>query len=261
MSIKEDIQTVFAKDPAARTVWEVILCYPGLHAIWMHRISHFFWTHHLFFLARFTSHLSRFLTGVEIHPGARIGRRFFIDHGMGVVIGETAIVGDDVVMYMGTVLGGTSLEKRKRHPTIEDGVVIGAGSIILGPITVGKRAKIGAGSVVVRNVPPGATMVGVPGRMAKSERPSTRIDLDHGNLPDPMLRIVSRLLDRQNRLEERLRFLERILFQTEDKKIHSGLVKEEKIRKALSGKEMQFKLTGEYGRAFAPIRVNSNPHR
>src|SRR5271157_3014466 len=190
MSIREDIQTVFAKDPAAKTVWEVVFCYPGLHAVWLHRMSHFLWTHNLFFLARFSSHISRFLTGVEIHPGAKIGRRFFIDHGMGVVIGETAEIGNDVLMYMGTVLGGTSLEKVKRHPTIEDDVVIGAGSIVLGPITVGRGAKIGAGSVVVRSVPPGATVVGVPGRIAEPECPTTRTDLDYGNLPDPMLRVV-----------------------------------------------------------------------
>ena len=198
MSIREDIQTVFAKDPAAKTTLEVITCYPGLHAIWMHRISHFLWTHKLFFFARLSSHVARFLTGVEIHPGAKIGRRFFIDHGMGVVIGETAEVGDDVLMYMGTVLGGTSLNKAKRHRTIEDRVVIGAGSIILGPITIGKGAKIGAGSVVVRPVPAGATVVGVPGRIAEPQCPATGTDLNYANLPDPMLRVVSRLLDRQN---------------------------------------------------------------
>src|SRR5660398_229807 len=147
MSIREDIQTVFAKDPAARTTLEVITSYPRMHAIWMYRISHFFWPHKLLFLARLNSHIPRFLTGVEIHPGAKISKRLFIDHGMGVVIGETAEVGDDVLMYMGTVLGGTSLEKVKRHPTIEDCVVIGAGSSVLGPITVGTGAKIGAGSV------------------------------------------------------------------------------------------------------------------
>jgi serine O-acetyltransferase len=233
MGIAEDIRTVFAKDPAAKTVWEVVACYPGLHAIWMHRISNFFWRHKLFFLGRFTSHLARFLTGVEIHPGAKIGRRFFIDHGMGVVIGETAEVGNDVLMYMGTVLGGTSLEKKKRHPTIEDGVVIGSGAIVLGPITVGKGAKIGAGSVVVRSVPAGATVVGVPGRIAEPECPSTTTDLDYGNLPDPMLRVVSRLLDRQNRLEEKLRTLERSMPWPEAEKIKADLAKEEVIREAL----------------------------
>ena len=233
MSIREDIQTVFAKDPAAKTVWEVVTCYPGLHAIWIHRISHFFWMHRLFFIARLTSHVARFFTGVEIHPGAKIGRRLFIDHGMGVVIGETAEVGDDVLMYMGTVLGGTSLEKKKRHPTIEDGVVIGSGAIVLGPVTVGKGAKIGAGSVVVRSVPAGATVVGVPGRIAEPECPSTKTDLDYGNLPDPMLRVVSRLLDRQNRLEEKLRTLERSLPGPEAEKIKASLAREEVIREAL----------------------------
>ncbi len=233
MSIREDIHTVFAKDPAARTVWEILLCYPGLHAIWMHRISHYLWKHNLFFLARFTSHLARFLTGVEIHPGAKIGRRFFIDHGMGVVIGETAEVGDDVPMYMGTVLGGTSLAKKKRHPTIGDGVVIGAGSIVLGPVTVGKGAKIGAGSVVVRNVPPEATVVGVPARFAESKRPSIKTNLDHANLPDPMLLLVSRSLDRQNHLEERLKCIESALLLPEGQKILSDLIKEGEIKKAL----------------------------
>src|SRR5512136_1598284 len=233
MGFREDIRTVFAKDPAARSIWEVVTCYPGLHAIWMHRISHFFWMHRLFFLARLTSHIARFLTGVEIHPGATIGKRFFIDHGMGVVIGETAEVGDDVLMYMGTVLGGTSLEKKKRHPTIEDGVVIGSGAIVLGPITVGRGAKIGAGSVVVRSVPAGATVVGVPGRIAEPECPATTTDLDYGNLPDPMLRVVSRLLDRQNRLEDRLRSLQKALPWPEAERIKASLAKEETIREAL----------------------------
>jgi len=233
MSIREDIQTVFAKDPAARSTLEVITCYPGLHALWMHRMSHFLWRHRLFFLARLNSHISRFLTGVEIHPGARIGKRFFIDHGMGVVIGETAEVGDDVLMYMGTVLGGTSLDKVKRHPTIEDGVVIGAGSIILGPITIGKGAKVGAGSVVVRSVPPGATVVGVPGRIAEPECPATRTDLNYANLPDPMLRVVSRLLDRQNRLEDRLRSMEKALPGPEAEILKARRAREDEIREAL----------------------------
>jgi serine O-acetyltransferase len=233
MSIIEDIRTVFAKDPAAKSTLEVITCYPGLHAIWMHRISHFLWTHKLFFLARLSSHFARFLTGVEIHPGAKIGKRFFIDHGMGVVIGETAEVGDDVLMYMGTVLGGTSLDKVKRHPTVEDRVVIGAGSIILGPITIGNGAKIGAGSVVVRSVPAGATVVGVPGRIAEPECPATGTDLNYANLPDPMLRVVSRLLDRQNRLEERLRSLQKAMPGPEAEMLVARMKKEEEIREAL----------------------------
>ena len=231
--IREDIACVFDRDPAARTTWEVITCYPGFHALLIHRLAHAFWRVKLRWLARFTSHVSRFLTGIEIHPGAKIGRRVFIDHGMGVVIGETAEVGDDVLMYMGTVLGGTSLEKKKRHPTVEDGVVIGAGSIVLGPVIVGKGAKIGAGSVVVRSVPPGATIVGVPGRLAETERSSIRMNLDHGNLPDPMQRLVSKLLDRQNQLEERLIGLESALLGPEGQKILSDLAKESEIRKAL----------------------------
>ena len=233
MSIREDIQTVFAKDPAARTVWEVIFCYPGLHAIWMHRIAHCLWMHKLFFLARFVSHLARFITGVEIHPGAKIGRRFFIDHGMGVVIGETAEVGDDVLMYMGTVLGGTSQDKIKRHPTLEDDVIVGAGSILLGPITVGRGAKIGAGSVVVKSVPTGATVVGVPGMIAGSEVPRSTVDLNHGKLPDPMLMIMSRLLERQNKLETRLRSLEKILTFQDMEQIQADIAKEEALRKDL----------------------------
>jgi serine O-acetyltransferase len=204
--IKEDIQTVFAKDPAAKTAWEAICCYPGLHAIWLHRIAHLLWRRRLLFLGRLLSHVNRL---IEIHPGAKIGRRFFIDHGMGVVIGETAEIGDDVLMYQGVVLGGTSLEKTKRHPTIGDGVVIGTGATVLGPIIVGRGARIGAGSVVVKPVPARATVVGVPARIAgpeEVERP--KVDLEHGKLPDPVLRAISESLDRQSRLEERVQQLE-----------------------------------------------------
>jgi serine O-acetyltransferase len=210
--IREDIQTVFAKDPAARTIWEVLFLYPGLHAIWMHRLAHFLWQHKRLFLGRFVSHVNRWLTGVEIHPGAHVGRRFFIDHGMGVVIGETAEIGDDVLMYQGVVLGGTSLEKTKRHPTIGNNVVIGAGATVLGPISVGDDARVGAGSVVIKSVPAGATIVGVPGRMAgpkRSERPGA--DLEHGRLPDPVVRTLSQALSQQSRLEERVQELERAL--------------------------------------------------
>jgi len=210
--IREDIETVFAKDPAAKTVWEVVCCYPGLHAIWMHRLAHLLWQHKLLFLGRLVSHLNRWLTGVEIHPGATIGRRFFIDHGMGVVIGETAEIGDDVLMYQGVVLGGTSLDKTKRHPTIGNNVVIGAGATVLGPITVGDDARIGAGSVVIKPVPAGATIVGVPGHVAGPKRSEKRgADLEHGRLPDPVLRTLSEVLDRQGRLEERVRELEGVL--------------------------------------------------
>ncbi len=161
INFKEDIETVFKKDPAAKSILEVIFCYPGLHAIWLYRIAHFFWNKRLYFIARFISHITRFLTGVEIHPGAKIGRRFFIDHGMGVVIGETSEIGDDVLIYQGVVLGGTSLEKKKRHPTVGNNVVIGAGAIILGNIKIGDRARIGAGSVVLKDVPPDTTVFGV----------------------------------------------------------------------------------------------------
>ena len=212
--MQEDVATVFAKDPAARTIWEVVLCYPGLHAIWLHRVAHRLWQHGLRFPARWLSNVSRFLTGIEIHPGARIGRRFFIDHGSGVVIGETAEVGDDVLMYQGVVLGGTSLEKHKRHPTIGNRVVIGAGAILLGPMTIGDQAKVGAGSVVIKSVPAGTTVVGVPGRVVSSmRREKPRVDLDHGELPDVVSRLIEESLERQSRLEERMRELERMLAQ------------------------------------------------
>ncbi len=207
-TLREDIATVFAKDPAARTIWEVLFCYPGLHALWLHRLAHFLWTHGLKFLGRLISHLNRFLTGVEIHPGARIGRRCFIDHGMGVVIGETAEVGDDVLLYQGVVLGGTSLQKTKRHPTIGNRVVIGAGAIVLGPITVGDDARIGAGSVVIKPVPAGATVVGVPARLAGPREPSELATLEHGQLPDPVIQALSQVLERYAQLESRVRTLE-----------------------------------------------------
>ncbi|MGD2104889.1 MAG: serine O-acetyltransferase [Anaerolineae bacterium] len=211
--IREDVRTVFAKDPAARTPWEVLCCYPGLHAIWFHRLAHVLWRRGFRFLARAVSHLSRWLTGVEIHPGANIGRRFFIDHGMGVVIGETAEIGDDVLMYQGVVLGGTSTEKIKRHPTIGKGVVIGANATILGPISVGDGARIGAGSVVVKSVPPGTTVVGVPGHIAglTSSTASETDLLQHGHLPDPVLRTLGEILERQSRLEEKVGDLESAL--------------------------------------------------
>jgi serine O-acetyltransferase len=210
--MREDIQTVFDKDPAAKTALEVVFLYPGLHAIWLHRAAHWLWQHGLHFAGRWVSHVNRWLTGIEIHPGAKIGRRVFIDHGMGVVIGETAEVGDDVLMYQGVVLGGTSLQKKKRHPTVGKNVVIGTGSIVLGPINVGDNAKIGAGSVVVRAVPAGATVVGVPARMIGRPEPGElRMDLEHGALPDPVLRTLSESLDRTGRLEERVQQLEKAL--------------------------------------------------
>lgn len=207
-TIREDIRTVFAKDPAARSVLEVLLCYPGLHALWTHRIAHFFWTHKLRLLARLTSHWGRFLTGIEIHPGATIGRRFFIDHGAGVVIGETAEIGDDVLMYQGVVLGGTTLEKKKRHPTLANNVVMGCGAIALGPILIGEGARIGSSSVVLKSVPPGATVVGVPGRIVE-DRHLPAVDLEHGKLPDPIAEAIRIVLKEQDKLEERIRALEK----------------------------------------------------
>ena len=194
---------VFAKDPAARGVLEVIFCYPGLHALWFHRLAHFLWRHKLRFLARLLSYINRFLTGIEIHPGAKIGRRFFIDHGAGVVIGETTEVGDDVLMYQGVVLGGTSLRKEKRHPTIGNNVVMGAGAVALGAITIGEGARIGSGSVVVKSVPPGATVVGIPGRVVE-DRHKPFLDLDHGKLPDPVAEAIRLVLREQEKLGERL---------------------------------------------------------
>ena len=209
-TIREDIRTVFDKDPAARNILEVLFCYPGLHALWLHRIAHFLWRHKLRFMARFLSQVSRFLTGIEIHPGARIGKRFFIDHGAGVVIGETAEVGDDVLIYQGVVLGGTALRKGKRHPTVGTNVVMGAGAIALGPITLGEGARIGAGSVVVKSVPPGATVVGVPGRIVE-DRHEPLVDLEHGRLPDPVAETISLVLREQDKLKERLTRLESVI--------------------------------------------------
>ncbi len=209
--LREDIQTIYARDPAARSLVEVLICYPGLHACWLHRLAHGLWRRGHLTLARIVSHLNRFLTGIEIHPGARIGRRFFVDHGAGVVIGETAEVGDDVLMYTGAILGGTSSERTKRHPTIGNGVVIGSHAVILGNITVGDGAKIGSGSVVIEPVPPGATVVGVPGRIVRLngrriERQPTDL-LDHARLPDPVLETLKCLAERVEALEKQVRDL------------------------------------------------------
>ena len=204
LRLKDDIKAVFDRDPAARSVLEVIFCYPGLHAVWFHRISHWFWKHEFFFIGRFVSHIGRFCTGIEIHPGARIGKGFFIDHGMGVVIGETAEIGENVTLYHGVTLGGVSWEKTKRHPTIGDNVVIGSGAKILGPFTVGKGSKIGSNSVVVREVPANSTVVGIPGRVVMAtEKPSEKMDLEHGNLPDPEAKAISCLFDQIRELERK----------------------------------------------------------
>jgi len=208
--IREDIKAVFERDPAAKNVLEVILCYPGLHAIIGYRIAHFFYQRRMFVIARLISHVVRFLTGIEIHPGARIGRRLFIDHGMGVVIGETAEIGDDVTIYQGVTLGGTGKEKGKRHPTIGNRVVIAAGAKVLGSFEVGDEAKIGAGAVVLRPVPAGATVVGVPGKVvSRYGKRVPGIDLDHQNLPDPVQAALEALTRRIEELEERLESLER----------------------------------------------------
>jgi serine O-acetyltransferase len=208
--LKEDVRTVFERDPAARSTLEVLLCYPGLHAVWFHRLAHWLWNKRLKLLARAVSHLSRWLTGIEIHPGAKIGRRFFIDHGMGVVIGETAEIGDDVTIYHQVTLGGTSTRKGKRHPTIGNNVVIGAGAKILGPVKVGDNCKIGANSVVIRDVPPNSTVVGVPGKVVKREgiKP-TKVDLEHGKLPDPVMESLKQMLDIIHDLELEVKSLKK----------------------------------------------------
>lgn len=207
--IREDIQTIKERDPAAKNYLEILLCYPGLHAIWLHRIAHFFYRRHWFTLARLISHFNRSLTGIEIHPGARIGRRLFIDHGMGVVIGETSEIGDDCLIYKGVVLGGTTLEKKKRHPTLGNRVIVGSNATILGAITIGDGARIGSGSVVVKSVPPSVTVVGVPGRIVETMTPEKEeLDFEHGNLPDPLADIMKMLLQLHTRLEERVKRLE-----------------------------------------------------
>lgn len=206
--MREDISSVFDRDPAARNFLEVLFCYPGLHAIWLHRVAHWFWLHKLFFLGRFTSQLSRFITGIEIHPGARIGRKFFIDHGMGVVIGETAEIGDNVTMYHGVTLGGVTWDKVKRHPTIGDNVVIGSGAKVLGPFTVGENSKIGSNSVVVKEVPPNSSVVGIPGRVVMTEgQQPVKPDLEHGNMPDPEAKAISCLFDQIRDLDKKYQAL------------------------------------------------------
>jgi serine O-acetyltransferase len=207
--LKEDIQTIKERDPAAKNYIEVFFCYPGLHALWFHRLAHALYQGKWYTTARLVSHFSRWMTGIEIHPGAQIGRRLFIDHGMGVVIGETTEIGDDCLIYKGVVLGGTTLVKRKRHPTIGNRVIIGSNSTVLGAITIGDGARIGSGSVVVKPVPPGATVVGVPGRIVESlTAEKLELDFEHGNLPDPLSDIVKMLLQLNNKLEERVKRLE-----------------------------------------------------
>lgn len=212
-TFREDIAAVFQRDPAVRSTLEVVVCYPGFHALQFHRIAHKLWTMKFYFVARFISQFSRFMTGIEIHPGAKIGHGFFIDHGMGVVIGETAEIGNNCTLYHGVTLGGTSWAKEKRHPTLGDDVVVGSGAKILGPFTVGNGSKIGSNSVVVKEVPEQATVVGVPGRIVlsadelkqiKQERP----DLEHGQLPDPQAQTITNLVMHVEELQTKVKFLQ-----------------------------------------------------
>ena len=214
--VREDIQCVFSRDPAARSTWEVLSCYPGLHALWGHRGSHWLWTRGWRWLARMNSHIARWLTGIEIHPGAVIGRRFFIDHGLGVVIGETTVIGDDCTLYQGVTLGGTSWDKGKRHPSLANNVVVGAGAKVLGPFEVGEGARIGSNAVVVKEVPAGATMVGIPARMVGQVQPPSdkvvaiarKMGFDaYGlsrDMPDPVANAISAMLDHIHQLDDRV---------------------------------------------------------
>jgi serine O-acetyltransferase len=222
--LREDIACVFDRDPAARNTWEVLTCYPGLHALIFHRFSHWLWGHGLKWLARLNSHFARWITGIEIHPGATIGRRFFIDHGMGVVIGETAVIGDDCTLYHGVTLGGTSWNKGKRHPTLERGVVIGAGAKVLGPITLGEESKVGSNAVVVRDVPARATAVGIPARIVEDRSEIAR-EIKAGqmgfsayavtrNEDDPLSQAIHGLLDHAVETDRRLDMLLKCLEQT-----------------------------------------------
>ncbi|MBV1808561.1 serine O-acetyltransferase [Pseudomonas viridiflava] len=215
--LREDIQSVFHRDPAARNAFDVLTCYPGMHAIWLHRFAHILWGKGWKWPARVVSNFGRWMTGIEIHPGARIGRRFFIDHGMGIVIGETAEIGNDVTLYQGVTLGGTSWNAGKRHPTLEDGVVVGAGAKVLGPFTVGAGAKIGSNAVVTKAVPAGATAVGIPGRIivksddeteAKRKAMAEKLGFDaygvSADMPDPVARAIGQLLDHLQAVDGRL---------------------------------------------------------
>ena len=205
-TIREQLATIFREDPAAKSVLEIILCYPGFHAVLWHRLAHRLYNAGVPLLPRVISQFSRFCTGIEIHPGARIGRRFFIDHGMGVVIGETSEIGDDVLIYQGVTLGGTGNEKGKRHPTIGNHVVIGTGAKVLGSIMIGDNVKIGAGSVVVHPVPDNSTVVGIPGRVVKSRNSDSQV-LEHGQLPDPEREEIDDLKKRVEDLEQRLHYM------------------------------------------------------
>lgn len=212
-ALRRDLRAVLERDPAARSALEVLLCYPGVHALAFHRTAHRLWTAGWTTTARWVSHVSRFLTGIEIHPAARLGRGLFIDHGMGVVIGETAEVGDNVTLLQGVTLGGTSLRREKRHPTLGDNVVVGAGAKIIGAFKIGDGSRIGAGSVVVREVPPNAVVVGVPGRVTyrDGQRVAGEIDLNQTDLPDPIAKAVEQLVDRIRNLEAEVEALRKQL--------------------------------------------------
>ncbi len=204
-TLRRDIQAARDRDPAVRSTLEIVFCYPGVHALWLHRLAHWFWTRGFLFIGRFISHVNRFLTGIEIHPAARLGPGLFIDHGMGVVIGETTEIGENVTIYQGVTLGGTSLERKKRHPTIGNNVVIGAGAKILGPFMVGDNSKIGSASVVVKEVPPNSVVIGVPGRVIyRDGKKVSDMDFDWTNLPDPVAQAMQCLLDRMHELEKEL---------------------------------------------------------
>ena len=205
--LQEEIAVVFERDPAARNTWEVVTCYPGFHALLVHRLAHWLWSERLRWIARFVSHLGRWLTGIEIHPGAQIGRRFFIDHGMGVVIGETAEIGDDCTLYHGVTLGGTSWSKGKRHPTLGNGVVLGAGAKILGPITIGDRARVGSNAVVVKDVPPGATAIGIPARIIAEQagdKGGFSAYAVGSDMNDPITKAIHELIDHSVSTDQRL---------------------------------------------------------
>jgi serine O-acetyltransferase len=221
--LQKDIRVVFERDPAARSVWEVLLCYPGLHAIWLHRIGHYFYKRGWIVFPRMISNIARFLTGIEIHPGATIGEGLFIDHGTGIVIGETAEVGDNVTLYQGVTLGGTGKEKGKRHPTIGNNVVVASGAKVLGSFTVGDNSKIGAGSVVLKAVPPNSTVVGIPGQIVwhngKKINDVETIDLEHDDLPDPVQEMMQCLQRHMFKLEERIIQLEEELEKNDTKSI------------------------------------------
>lgn len=204
-TLRNDMRVVRERDPAAKSWMEIFLCYPGLHAIWAYRIGHFFYRHEWFVLARLISHIARMLTGIEIHPGARIGKGLFIDHGMGIVIGETTVIGDNVTLYQGVTLGGTGKEQGKRHPTLKDNVMVSAGAKILGSFTIGENSKIGAGSVVLEEVPPNCTVVGVPGRIVRMDNKKVpRSDMDQVHLPDPVLTDIRELQEENIKLHKRL---------------------------------------------------------